>query len=284
MNVAALINPRSGSVPANAAQVLEAGCVDLGVECSVHVAGEASLADDIRAGLACAEDAFVVWGGDGTLACALDLSGPDGPPVLALPGGTMNLLPKRIHGADLTWQQALSGVLRAPRVLTLPAGIVDGRKFYIGALIGKLTRLVEPREAARKGDLLGAGRDLVAEGLLDLETALSFTALGGEASGEERSATAIGVFLDKAPPGRLEVGAIDPDSLLELARTGLEAMIEDWRAAEGLLLEVAERLQVRLLSGEVLNATLDGEPADLPASIEIRRIEDAARVLTMVRP
>ena len=48
-----------------------------------------------------------VWSGDGTVACTFENAGPDGPPILPLPGGTMNLFHKQIHGGPCEWRECL---------------------------------------------------------------------------------------------------------------------------------------------------------------------------------
>lgn len=279
MAFAALINPRSGGVPADGVDRFKAACDRLGIDCPVTCAQPDSMEDDMHAAAATARNGLIVWGGDGTIACALNSVGADGPPVLALPGGTMNLLPRSIHGADSGWEPLLDKVIGAPATRPLPAGQVDGRSFYVAVMVGELTRLAGPREAAREGDIVGAARALLSDQVLDLHTSLKFAL--DEPAGEEqpRTATALGVFLDAQRAGYLEIGAIDPQSLFDLARMGLAAMIDDWRKADGLELLNARRVDIEALDGDTLAATLDGEPVDLPRRAEITRVENAARVL-----
>jgi diacylglycerol kinase family enzyme len=52
-------------------------------------------------------DAIIVLGGDGTARAAAAMAPRNGPPLILLPGGTLNILPKALYG-DLTWPEALS--------------------------------------------------------------------------------------------------------------------------------------------------------------------------------
>jgi diacylglycerol kinase family enzyme len=64
----------------------------------------------------------------------------------------MNLLPNTVHGQK-GWEEVLRDVIRSPRRKSLPAGEVNGQKFYCAMLAGAPARFAEARESLRRGDL-----------------------------------------------------------------------------------------------------------------------------------
>lgn len=96
-------------------------------------------------------DTLVVMGGDGTLgAASAAASGWEGQ-FLAIPGGTMNLLPKALHG-DATPAAIVAAAVKG--VLThVPVVRAGGYTSYCRIIIGPLTRWARARENARHGRL-----------------------------------------------------------------------------------------------------------------------------------
>ena len=92
MRIAALINPLSRSVPENAKEQLSDLIGELGLNVPIFETTGKDIKSQTQEAISINPDVLVVWGGDGSVAFALTESGPDGPPVLALPGGTMNML------------------------------------------------------------------------------------------------------------------------------------------------------------------------------------------------
>src|SRR5262245_17265547 len=100
-------------------------------------------------------DVIIVLGGDGTARTAAKLAPHDGPPLMLLPGGTLNILPKALCG-ELAWPEALAAALERGVVKRLPVGRANGHAFYVAALFGSTTMLVHAREAVREGKPLTA--------------------------------------------------------------------------------------------------------------------------------
>tara|TARA_Y100001001_G_scaffold163442_2_gene192444 strand:- start:496 stop:1389 length:894 start_codon:yes stop_codon:yes gene_type:complete len=104
-----------------------------------------------RVSKACAEpsDYIAVAGGDGTAAAVLNelVRTNCRTPVIPLPLGTANLLPKRLYGA-----RSIETILReAPEypVEPLHAGEVDGHLFFCALMAGFPVRFGQAREALR---------------------------------------------------------------------------------------------------------------------------------------
>lgn len=98
-------------------------------------------------------ESLILLSGDGTVAslCA-ELSGWPGE-LLVLPGGTMNLLSRRLHGyialPELLKQLGVSS-LEASKI---PIVRVGGREILTGLTVGPSTRWGEVREGIRHGDV-----------------------------------------------------------------------------------------------------------------------------------
>src|ERR1700754_569913 len=130
MKTIALFNPAAGSVPADGGDKLLAALEAAGVRGPDLVEIDRSdCLGQLKQLAAQKPDLFIVWGGDGTLRSALGTVGQATPNLLLLPGGTMNLLTRSIHG-DKTWDVILKDVLAAPKLRVLPAGHVNDEVFY----------------------------------------------------------------------------------------------------------------------------------------------------------
>jgi hypothetical protein len=97
-------------------------------------------------------DFLLVRGGDGTHRTALNATGLKPSRLVLLPGGTMNLLSRSLHGSA-PWDKALQTVLAAPMSRLLPAGEVDGERFFCALLAGAPARFAQARESLRHGEL-----------------------------------------------------------------------------------------------------------------------------------
>ena len=103
-------------------------------------------------------DLLLVWTGDGTInAAATKAAGWDGA-ILVLPGGTLNLLSKALHGdrpvAEIL-ADALSGKNRRHPIPTIES---DGGTAFITVVAGPATRWAEVRETMRQDGIIEASR------------------------------------------------------------------------------------------------------------------------------
>ncbi|MFN3835789.1 MAG: diacylglycerol/lipid kinase family protein [Glycocaulis sp.] len=273
--VSAVINPLAGSVPEDAEARLRAVLAALGIKARFEIMDH-DCEEACERARGHESDAVIVWGGDGTLACALNTLGPDGPPLLPLAGGTMNMLPRMVHDQVDDIEACLRAVLEDPHIIELAAGEVESQRFYVGALLGGLTRLAGPREALRKADIVRAVTELAESDAFSLDTPMRYRA----DCGVNNEAQALGLFLSDQPgrPG-FDVLATAPDNVFDLAGKGLAGLVTDWRNIAGVDRAFARRVTVEALESSGLEATLDGEPVSLPVRAEFRLIEGAARVL-----
>ena len=103
-------------------------------------------------------DLLIVWTGDGTINAAATRAAGWGGAILPLPGGTLNLLSKALHGdrpATEIVADALDGQLRRSPIPTIES---DGGTAFITIVAGPATRWAEVRETMRQDGLIEASR------------------------------------------------------------------------------------------------------------------------------
>ncbi len=278
MKLAALINAASGSTHHDAEAKLrswipEGSTLDA---CTVFVNGNLSGAIDEL--VAKPVDALIIWGGDGTLTCALNCTGTNGPPIIALPGGTINLLPKRLYGPDLNCEHILSRALSDGAMQLLHAGEIGDRRFYIAAMIGTLTGLGESREKLRDGNVIEAAQLVADTDALDITTRLRLHSRSRQQN-EAVQATAAAIALREDGSEEFDLAVIDPSSHLDLVAIAVNALISGWENAEGIRHIMTKGVEVLDAYDEGIPATLDGEPCTLPSRFEVELVTNAARVI-----
>lgn len=273
--IVAFVNPGAGTVPTDGVDQLTKAFERLGYDAAVH-ALEPDCLDACFDRAECGADTLVVvWGGDGTAALCLDRFGPQGITVLPLPGGTMNMLHKEIHGRALQWDECLALALEEGADTALAAGFCGDRRFYVGAMMGRLSHLSEPREALRDGDIMAAWHHLTTRDLLDLSPVLTLRLELADPDTNQQSlltltTPACAVFIGrKAGAPVFEVGAVAIDTAIGLAAVIAETAAMGWRDAPHVAFHRAARVDIVQTEGAVLPATFDGEPAELDSEITL---------------
>lgn len=153
LKIGAVLNTASGSCSIESEGEIEAIFEECGLK---PVRIWCSDSDELPAAFAEVEkrdlDVLVVLGGDGTIRSAAELCTPQGPLLIPLPGGTMNVLPKALYGTD-GWKDILPRVLRNPMKKTISGGTLASHRFFISAICGAPALWAEVREAVRAKDL-----------------------------------------------------------------------------------------------------------------------------------
>lgn len=283
MKTIALFNPRSGSVPADAHERLRAVLEEAG-----H--GGADLVEthpedqegQLRELAAASPDLFIVWGGDGTLRAALSTVGEVTSNLLLLPGGTMNLLPRTLHG-EKTWDNVLRDVIRSPRRHILPAGEVNGERFYCAMLAGAPARFAEARESLRRGDIGKAAEearvaiDVLNNLHLDARYADGYTFGGAKLPTTSVIGAVIG-SLTKAGSG-MEVAALANPTTGGALNVVWSSFFSDWRNAPGVEVSPATSLEIASADDEEIPVIADGEHVEGGSQVRVRFIAEAATCL-----
>ncbi len=271
MKVAAVVNIASGSVPRTAEEDLRAVLEEAGVDADIAVVEGDGVEDALNAAIDAGPDALLVWGGDGTAAFALQLAGPDGPPVLPVPGGTMNLLHKELYGGR-DWKTCITDALAANAPKSIDAGEVAGRRFFIAAFFGRITRIAKSREAVRAADFGAALTNFFTSDALSLDPAVLID--------DAQTVLAAGAFIGQTP-GQLTFARLESEHPADIAAAVFETFLFDMRAADGVTVEDRDSVRISREDGKPVPAILDGEPMDLDGPVEVRAVPNAARVLSV---
>ncbi|MEQ9653783.1 diacylglycerol kinase family protein [Hyphomonas sp.] len=278
MKLCALINGESGSTPGNAEEALLEELGKLGLTADILPASGGDIVLAVKEALDSKPDALIVWGGDGSVACALSASGPSGPPVLALPGGTMNLVHKRLHYGETDWKTIVAAAMQSPVSEPFAAGCVAEHQFFVAAMMGQVTLLAESREAVRQGHLFKAAEVAVQSDAMSVERRLRLESR--HASGNQTfDAVAAAVVIGDGDVPRLEVAAIEPSSAYDWMAIAFDALMNGWRDAESIDMDETRNVLITDIDGREFSATIDGESVIMPSGTVISLKRHAANVL-----
>lgn len=198
-------------------------------------------------------DTLVVMGGDGTLgAASAAASGWDGQ-FLAIPGGTMNLLPKALHG-DATLE-AIVAAAATGTLAHVPVVRAAGHTSFCRIIIGPLTRWARARENARHGRIWRVWQAVW--------LALARGFLGGlKVAGHPGRHPA--VLLMPGTQG-LDVALFSGRGLADAMAVAVNWLLNDWRDAAAVTAFTAPELIVG--RRRTLRCLFDGELRRLPPPV-----------------
>ncbi|MGD9980587.1 MAG: diacylglycerol kinase family protein [Hyphomonadaceae bacterium] len=271
-----LLNEKAGGVGPKAAADLVEALTASGVEQLTIV--DATRMSRRHFQRAAQFDAIVVLGGDGTARAAAELAPRSGPPLILLPGGTLNILPKALYG-DLAWPETVAAVLERGVERRLPVGRANGEAFYVAGLFGPPTLLARARESVREGKPLQA----LARFRHFLKRSFSRSIRARAGKDKMRKAEGIGVLCPSFSGGieadHLEWVRLDAKHILDLARVSLRAITKDWRNDS--TIEISRCETGDIYAPGIIPATLDGEPRTFLSYVHISFDKRGPRVLAL---
>jgi diacylglycerol kinase family enzyme len=276
--LAAVVNSASGGVGPGAAAALASLVSEQGLELTLAEPAPNGIDAAVRAAVEAAPDLLIVLAGDGTARRAAELSGPDGPPIAPLAGGTMNVLPHALYGPQ-PWAAALAEILESGVERTISGGRLDGHAFYVAAILGAPALWGSVREAMRAGRFGKAGRG-VRYALARAFSGDLHYVLDGKPSRQTEALVLITPTVSTAMPGEaaaLEAASLDirrADQVVGLAFHGLTG---DWRRDSRVSVESCERGRAR--ARRPIPCILDGEIQSVGREIEFSFEPRAFRAL-----
>jgi hypothetical protein len=257
-------NPASGSNDEAAVTALEQCCGEHGFRVVRH-----SVFPDQDLPTPAALDAarierVAVYAGDGTVNGLIAGLAGWGGAVLVLPGGTMNLLYRRLHG-QRTLEETIAAVRRAesrpvrPAVIRTPQGDA-----YAGLLAGPGTSWGRVREAMRAADVADLAQSTVAaidETLTGEQIACIDPPLGRRE----------GYPLLSLTPGAegIAVEAYYAEAAGEYLAQAWALLKRDFREGPHELLGTARRLTIASTEGNPFGLLIDGEEAEAGPRAEL---------------
>lgn len=280
--IVAIINPAAGRAGPLAAEEMAAIFADLGLKADIIVAAPADLNKTLREVAAGKPDVVIILAGDGTARAAAQIMGPEGPLIVPLPGGTMNMLPRALYG-EADWQQALRDTLERGAERHVGGGEIGGHTFYVAAMIGSTALFAPAREAARSGRLREALTRATAAYRRAFAGRLRFQ-LDGHATQKTQSLTLMCPMISKVMDDEsrwMEAAAINPANPAQALRIGarvaLSRLIGDWR--DDPAVRVGRTRKGKAWARFNIPALVDGEPVKLGRAAEFRFHPHAFRAL-----
>ncbi|MBX7536598.1 hypothetical protein LCM19_11035 [Qipengyuania flava] len=259
-----LTNSKSGSNTDQAIEILESHCQAKGF----FIARKIGFPDEDLPSAAELDAADIsqlaIFTGDGSLNAAITkLQGWRGS-IMVLPGGTMNLLSKRLHGpnADLETiiERHASGAARAVRPLMARCDKGDA---LAGLLAGPGTSWASVREAMRDFDIPG-----MAGGTSE---ALSETTGGSMVRCCDPPLGKSGGYplIEFTPSHRgMQLDAFHAEGAGELLAQSWALLRRSFREGPHTRLGLVDEIVLETCDGAPLEVLLDGEPATLPPKAE----------------
>jgi hypothetical protein len=253
-----IVNPASGSVTeAHSVDALAAATGIEVVRTTIFPAERLPEPDELTSARI---ELLILFAGDGTInaaACALDRWAGR---VLVLPGGTMNMLAKDLHGtADPATILARATAQPEPPTIALPFVEAGPHRAFVALIAGPPSVWAHAREAVRKGRLRGAWR------ATRLAWARSFAG-GVRLSGALRDRRHRAVVAIPHADG-MELAAIDVAGWIGAARLGLNWLAGDWRASRAVA--TARPEEAWLDSRRAIHLLFDGEAVKLPGPLRV---------------
>lgn len=199
-------------------------------------------------------DLLLVWTGDGTINAAASSAADWDGAVLPLPGGTLNLLSKALHG-DRPAPEIVTDALRGKgRRRAIPVIRGEGDDAFITIVAGPATRWAEVRETMRQDGLLeaaGAAPDALDEML---------NAPGVRVAGQDQAYPAI---ILTPTEGGVRASGILTEGTADVLRHGLAWLGGDFR--DGPSEEIASGETIILESETPISLEYDGELRETPS-------------------
>lgn len=212
-------------------------------------------------------DVVAVAAGDGTInavAHALDAwSGV----LLVLPGGTMNLLAKALHG-DALPEAIVAAVKNPPDAKPISTVDADGHRAVVGAIVGPGASWVHTREAIRHGRWGRLARAVRLAYTRTLSNAVHVRTTGRRSRGYRA------IFIH---PGDHELSLVKvrASGWRDGVRLGFTYLTGTWEHARGV--ETEATVQLTLAERRPVSALFDGEPIKLSPRAILRRGETKLR-------
>lgn len=275
--VAAVVNAKSGSTDATSPEKLQAILDERGIEAVVSSPEPEGMADAIAEAVRTAPDAVIILGGDGTARSAAEIAGPNGPPLILLPGGTMNVLPKALYG-DLPWPEALAAALDRGVVRDLPGAKASDHLFFVAGIFGSPALMAPARELVREGKL---GKALT-RARIAWKKAFGKRLRARRDESPMTKTEAVAVLcplISKVDGARLETALLDPSDTLAAFRLGVGALTGGWRKDPAADFQACTTTEI--YGRHDVPAVLDGETISIPAPVKVQAIERAARVIAL---
>lgn len=218
-----ITNPASGSTSAGKCAAIEAVFGERGLTLVGRTAFPADPLPGPAMLEAAAVDTVVLFAGDGTINAAIGALAEWRGAILILPGGTMNLLAKSLHGAADP-AAIIHAAHHADTLVALPCVEVGERRALVGLILGPAAHWVRAREMVRAGRLRGIARAVSHAWRRTFARGIRLEGVAGL----PHRAQAVVV---RPAPDHLAIAAVEARAWRAIAALGWEWLTGDWVAA-----------------------------------------------------
>jgi len=255
-----VVNPASGSNKASSGETIGAALKERGFRLERVIAFPDDPLPDIATLDAAGVGLVVVYTGDGTVNALINALAGWGGAVLVLPGGTMNLLAKRLHrelGPEQILDIVAGGGARRGRLVCVrcEAGLA-----LAGLLVGPGTCWSRVRESMRNLAIAD-----VATGAVE---AIRHSATGPYVLAPDIPlARAEGYPLIELTPGEhgIQADGYYAEAALDYAEQAWALLRHRFREGPHDRLGVGDEIAIETIDGSALACLIDGEPAECPS-------------------
>jgi diacylglycerol kinase family enzyme len=283
LKVGAIINTSSGGCDLESEGKLlniltRAGIVEPKTWCGAADQMERSFAEATGQKL----EVLIVLGGDGTIRRGAEACTKEGPYLVPLPGGTMNVLPRALYG-NVSWEDTLKNTLAAPSAIVLSGGRVRDKQFFVAAIVGAPSLWAEARESIREGDIV----DAIEKGRVAFQTMFERKVqylISEEIKGEAEALALICPLISEEMSDSeqaLEAAVVDVENAADVIGLATAAALGKWRDDRNILLTKTKRVSVQ--SSKDIPAILDGERVNLGRSADIDFVSKTVNVIVPAR-
>lgn len=253
-------NPHSGSTSEEKCEALAA----LFAEPHARLVGRSTFPRDelptVAELVAAGAQGVILFAGDGTINAAASLYDDWDGTMLILPGGTMNMLSRRLHGTSEP-HEIVERSFANHREVRLPLVEAGGHRAFVALIVGPAAAWGYAREAARYGRysrMLRAARFAWAR---TFSRGITVQDPGGR---HVRQRAAVFVPGD----GTMSITSIRARGWAEIVALGWEYLVGDWHDAPGVHDSRAARAIVN--GPRAIHGLFDGEEVKLASPVEIR--------------
>lgn len=279
LRVAALLNRDSGKCDAAAEEVMAHILASEQISpCAIRCVSGPEVDATLKALGSEGIDVLIVLGGDGTLRSAAEMCSEARIRFIALPGGTMNMLPRGLYG-ERSWQDALKETLANPREAVIGGGEVEGLRFFCAGIFGSPSHWAEAREALRKSRWSDALKRASRAWRKSFAGRVRYS-FGPGGTGKAVAVTVLCPLISKSMPSdapAFEAAALNPRDVGDAFSLALNGLFSDWRLDANVTTVAAREISIG--ARRPIPALLDGETVRLSPAATIRFVPNAFRAL-----
>lgn len=277
MKVAAVLNTASGFFDANAEQKMRMILTNAHILEPLVVLGNSTNLEEVFSEITAFEpDVLIILGGDGTIRAAAEAF--PNTFLVPLPGGTMNMLPHALYG-EKGWEEVARNVLAAPAAISISGGSIQGKRFFIAAMVGAPVLWAKARESLRGGDIGGSIDQGVTAFQKMLGTKISYSFAGGGEGEAGALAVVCPLISDEMEntEASFEAAVIDVENVGEVLGLVSSAAFGTWRKDANV--SIVKTKTITISGEEEIPIILDGETMHFGKNISIEFVPQAFKVV-----